>query len=149
MRAVTSPFASRPAHWAGRLITLWTEVWRYALVSVVALAVDYGTFALTLAVSPTRYLIGNVLGFITGVTAAYIGSVLWVFSEHRYRNRTVEFVLFAAAGLGGLAVGSAVLAAGVAWMKFDPRVAKILAVSASFVFNFGVRRMLLFASPTK
>lgn len=145
MRAVSSPLAGRPAHWAGRLAVLWTEVWRYALVSAAALAVDYGTFALAVAVSPGRYLAANVLGFLTGVTAAYIGSVLWVFSERRYDNRVIEFALFAAAGVGGLAVGSAVLAAGVEWMKLDPRIAKLAAVGASFVFNFGVRRALLFA----
>jgi len=141
--------AGHSRRWADALLTLWTEISRYALVSVGALAIDYGMFLAVITVSPARYQIGNVVGFLAGVTAAYIGSVLWVFSERRFDSRVLEFILFVAAGLGGLAVGSAVLAVGVEVTNFDPRIVKLFAVGASFVFNYGVRRALLFASPAK
>lgn len=130
---------------AGGLQILWAEIWRYALVSAAALAVDYGAFAVVVAIDAQSYLIANVLGYVTGVTTAYIGSVKFVFSIRRYDNRAIEFALFAVAGLGGLAIGTAVLAAGIEWQHLDPRVAKLFAIVASFTFNFSVRRALLFA----
>jgi putative flippase GtrA len=125
---------------------LWNEVWRYAIVSAVALGVDYATFVLALAVDPERYLLANSLGFLTGVAAAYAGSVWWVFAFRRYQNRLVEFTLFAAAGLGGLAVSSLVLLVAVEWLQVAPRLAKLAAVGLSFAFNFAIRRALLFQS---
>ena len=125
---------------------MWNEVWRYAIVSAVALGIDYATFLLALAVVPGRYLLANILGFLTGVAAAYAGSVWWVFSFRRFENRLVEFALFAAAGLGGLAVSSLVLLLAVEWLHASPRLAKLAAVGLSFTFNFGSRRTLLFRS---
>jgi putative flippase GtrA len=150
MRAVAA--ALRAGDFAGaatQLSVLLNEIWRYALVSLVALAVDYLTFLLVLAIVPHRYLLANVFGFLAGVTIAYAGSVWWVFSVRRYENRMAEFALFAAAGIGGLGMSSIVLMVGVEWLHAGPRVAKIAAVAASFAFNFGVRRALLFASPTR
>ena len=147
MRAVGAALrAGDFAQVASRLRLLWNEVWRYAIVSAVALGIDYATFVLALAVVPGRYLLANSLGFLTGVAAAYAGSVWWVFAFRRCRNRLLEFTLFAAAGLGGLAVSSLVLLLAVEWLQLEPRLAKLAAVGLSFAFNFGIRRALLFRS---
>jgi putative flippase GtrA len=132
--------------WLGRWVAqLWREGHRYLAVSVAALAVDYAVFVGLVRLANVNYLVGNVCGFVIGVVVAYFGSVFWVFSVRRFSSMPIEFAIFAAAGLGGLVVNSVVLAGAVEWLHIVPEQAKLVAVGASFVFNFLCRKYTLFA----
>jgi len=120
------------------------EFARYFAVSLVALAIDVATlFALTAGLG-LGYLVANALGFALGTAAAYAGSVRWAFARRRVAGRGLEFGAFAAIGVAGLLVNEAALWGAVALAGMTLPLAKLAAASASFVFNYGVRRAILF-----
>jgi putative flippase GtrA len=59
-------------------------------------------------------------------------------------NSTMEFVIFVGIGIGGLAVNQAILWLGIEVAALSLILAKLGAAVTSFVFNFVVRKMVLF-----
>jgi|TARA_B100001964_G_scaffold158689_1_gene174299 putative flippase GtrA len=123
---------------------LRAEFGRYFLVSVAALAIDYALLIGLTELFGVHYLVSNLVALAAGITAAYVGSLLWVFKRRRLHNRTAEYVIFAIVGVGGLGVNEAVL-----WLLTDfaglhYALSKIGASGLSFVFNYVVRKVLLF-----
>ena len=123
---------------------LGAEFSRYFLVSVVALAIDFALLIGLTELVGLHYLVSNLLASAAGVTAAYVGSLLWVFKRRRLHNRAAEYVIFVIVGVGGLGVNEAVL-----WLLTDfaglhYALSKIGASGLSFIFNYVVRKVLLF-----
>jgi len=119
----------------------------YLLVSVVALALDTGVYAAALALAVP--LAGAAaLGFAAGVTCAYLCSVRFVFRTHRLRDRSGEFAAFVAIGLVGLLLTELLLWLLVKQAQLPPIPAKLGTAGLVFLFNFGVRKALLF-SPSR
>lgn len=126
-----------------RLRQLLQEGWRYGLTSVAALAADTAVYALALrAGAPLALAI--LLGFAAGLAVAYAGSVLWVFHQHRLRDRRAEFAAFAGIGLMGLLLTQASLWWLVGQRHWPPVPAKLLTAVGVFAFNFTLRKCLLF-----
>lgn len=129
-----------------RLHGLWREGWRYGVTSVAALAADTTAYALALRAGASLPL-AIALGFALGLAVAYAGSVLWVFQQHRLRDRSAEFVAFAAIGLIGLLLTQATLWWLVAQRHWPAVPAKLLTAGGVFAFNFSLRKLLLFTRP--
>ncbi len=119
------------------------EFVRYFAVSAAALGVDFACL-LVLVEAGIHYLAANALAFACGAVAAYVGSVRWAFSRRRLADRSLEFALFAGVGVAGLVVNELVLWAGVSVAATSLTYAKLGAAGASFLFNYGVRRAILF-----
>lgn len=121
------------------------QLWRYAIVSAVALGVDFAVFlGLNWAVGwPT---LTGVLGYACGIVVHYHLSKRFVFeasgSAKSARRRFSEFV---ASGLIGLAATAGVIAVATAEFGLDPIGAKAMAVGASFLGVFLIRRTVVFA----
>ncbi len=120
------------------------EFGRYFLVSLVALGIDYALLIGLTELFGMHYLVSNLVASAAGITAAYAGSLLWVFKRRRLHNRSAEYVIFVIVGVGGLGVNEAVL-----WLLTDfaglhYALSKIGASGLSFVFNYVVRKILLF-----
>jgi putative flippase GtrA len=110
----------------------------------VALAADTATYATAYRLgAPLAWAIA--LGFAIGLATAYAGSVVWVFHQHRLRDRRTEFVAFALIGLMGLLLTQASLWWLVTRHQWSPVPAKLLTAAAVFVFNFTLRKLLLFS----
>jgi putative flippase GtrA len=137
-----------------RLITLFHETWKYLLVSLVALGVDFALLVGLTEVAKMNYLASAAVGFTAGLVVNYVLSITMVFSERRLKSRGLEFLGFFVIGALGLGLnevlmkgfvdllGPAFALAGVpgyAW-------AKIPATGVGFVFNFVTRRLLLFSA---
>lgn len=120
-----------------------TEFLRYFTVSLAALGVDFACLFI-LVEAGAHYLAANALAFAFGAAAAYVGSVRWAFSRRRLSDPGLEFALFAGIGVAGLLVNELVLWAGVSVAAASLTVAKLGAAGASFLFNYGVRRAILF-----
>lgn len=119
------------------------ELARYFAVSLGALAVDGAAlFALVEAGLPV--LAANAASFTLGAVVAYLGSIRWVFARRRLSDRNMEFAVFAGVGVAGLAVNEAALWIGAAALGLPLPLAKLSAAGASFLFNYGVRRAILF-----
>lgn len=118
---------------------------RYMLASVGALAVDFGSFLvmLSLGVMATG---ASALSYSLGILAHWLLSSRTVFHDtvaERGIERTKQKVMFVISALMGLAlttgiVGGAVIAG------FDPRLAKLAAVVASFMLTWLLRSKIVF-----
>lgn len=126
------------------LRALVPQLSRYALVSALALGLDFSVF-LGLNSAIGHATISGVVGYACGIVLHYQLSRLFVFapatSEKSAHRRFVEFI---ASGLIGLAVTAAVIAAATA-MGVGPVAAKIMAAGASFLGVYAIRRTIVFA----
>jgi putative flippase GtrA len=121
------------------------QLTRYAVVSGLALALDFSVFLVlnrTLAL-PT---LAGVAGYGCGIVLHYFLSRRFVFavagsqkSAHRL------FSEFVASGLVGLAVTAGAIALATGLFGFSPIAAKLLAVAASFLGVYAIRRTIVFA----
>src|SRR5438034_289917 len=102
MEAVVNTFAAAFGPLWGRARALAHETWKYFLVSVVALAVDYGFLVLLTELGHVHYLVSAAVGFCGGLIVNYALSVSFVFSQRRLTDRRLEFLGFLAIGLAGL-----------------------------------------------
>jgi len=102
----------------------YAELLAALLVSAVALVVDAGLLHLLTAVAGWHYLIAGAVGFIAGTVVNYLLSIRFVFAYRR--------------------VDSAILALFARGLGQHYLVGKLFAAGATFLFNFGSRRLLLF-----
>lgn len=124
-------------HWAGEGV-------RYATASAAALCVDFGTYWSLIHLAGVHYLLAAPAGFALGLATVYALCVTWVFTRRRLSDRRAEFVLFAAIGLGGMALNQAAIYAGVEHLGLTYEHAKLLSAGIVFSFNFALRKLLLF-----
>lgn len=120
------------------------ELWRYFLVSAVALAVDYGLMVALTENFQVPYLISGGIGFLAGAVVAYLGSVRWVFSARRISDPGRELTLFVLIGVGGLGLNELLLWSLTEVALLHYTASKLGAAGAGFVFNFLVRKVILF-----
>jgi putative flippase GtrA len=120
------------------------EFLAYLTVSVLALAVDIAILSLMNKVANIGYLTSSATGYCIGAVLHYFLSVRFVFNSRRVANAPAEFALYSLIGLGGLAATQLILKLGVDVLGLDVLTAKVGAVGLSFVFNYGLRRALLF-----
>ena len=123
---------------------LGAEFFRYFLVSLIALAVDFGTLVGLTELLGVPYLLSNAVSFVLGATVVYVGGILWVFRRRRMADRRAEYFVFVAIGIGGLAVNEGVLWLFTSTAGLHYTLSKAVAAAASFMFNFIVRKVTLF-----
>ena len=128
------------------LLAVLPQFSRYTLVSALALVLDFFIYLL-IAAGGTRLAVAGVIGYACGLGLHYLLSVRFVFDPHaadKAQSRLLaEFVL---SGLAGMAITALVLAfaADLGGLPLLP--AKMLAVGASFLVVFALRRGVVFAS---
>lgn len=118
---------------------------RYGLASVAALAVDMGLFLALLttglAAAPASalgYSIGIVTHWLISSRAVFVGRV-----AERGPDRTRQKALFVGSALVGLALTTLIVGTG-EMAGFDPRLAKIVAIGASFAATWLLRSRIVF-----
>ena len=129
---------------AGPTARLHIQFIRYVVVGAVATAVDFATLMLLVEAAGIHYLLANACGFTTGLVTNYLLSVRWVFSCRTAESRMAEFLIFAAVGVVGLGISEGCMYLGVDIFGLDYRAAKAASVVCTLVWNFAVRRLLLF-----
>jgi putative flippase GtrA len=120
------------------------EFLRYLLVGGSAFLLDFTTLYALTEYAGLYYLAAACIAFSVGVAYTYALSIAWVFNHRARENRLHEFGLFVGIGLVGMAINAIVMwglteAAGYYYLT-----SKIVAAGIVFVFNFSVRRTLLF-----
>lgn len=120
---------------------------RYLAASVGALAVDVGAFlglmAIGMAAGPA-----SAAGYSLGIAGHWLLSSRAVFSDTvaaRGRGRAVQKTLFVISALAGLALTTAIVTLGER-AGFDPRLAKLAAIAASFALTYVLRARVVFRS---
>lgn len=124
---------------------LRSQFFRYLSVSIVALFIDVAMlYVLAVRIVISAPLAG-ALAYATGLVAHYALATSHVFGFRRYAaNRFAEFTLYAFSGLCGLCVTFLVLWGGNG-VGFPLWASKAVAIAASFIFTYVVRRWYLFS----
>lgn len=135
------------------LLQLWRrlpvglrELGLYGLASAAALAVDWGLL-LGLNGLGLNYLVAAAVGFSAGIAVTYLLSVSVVFRHRPIADRRREFAGFLGVGIAGLVLTQLLMVLWVERLAMTPGLAKIPTAGLVFVFNFTVRRALLFRAP--
>ena len=130
-------------HDVARLAVL-PQLSRYAIVSAMALALDFAVF-LGLNAAFGHATLAGVIGYGCGIVLHYFLSRHFVFNAMRSKKSAHRlFTEFVASGLIGLAVTAAVIALATTLLGWPAIVAKIAAVGASFLGVFLIRRTVVF-----
>ena len=117
---------------------------RYGLVSVIALAVDFGGMVLLVELFSIHYLVAATVSFISGLVVNYLLSRAWVFTERKYESRVKEFIIFTSIGIVGLLLNNSIMWLAVERIGIYYIFSKIIATILVFFWNFGLRKMLVF-----
>jgi putative flippase GtrA len=119
------------------------EFARYFAASAFALVVDMTI--LLLAAKVMHYLLAASLGFVVGAVVSYLLATRWVFGRRQlvHRRRT-EFAVYAVVGLLGLGLNDLVIFLAVDKMALPLLAGKIVAAGITFLFNYAVRKLVLF-----
>lgn len=122
------------------------ELALYGFASAMALGLD-GGLLLALTALRVNYLVASGTGFVSGLAVTYLLSVSVVFRHRPVADRRAEFAGFVGIGLAGLLLTQGLMALWVEVLRMHPGLAKIPTAGIVFVFNFTVRRALLFKAP--
>ena len=139
---------SRPPA-GGQAISLTGQFARYTLVGAVAALVNISLYAVCWRLFAgvhvaADYLLADVVGFFGGMTLNYQLSVRWVFPRRRLASRRLEYALFAIIGALGLLLSQVMLWTLVGRLGWQRDLAKVIALAALLVWNFGTRKAVLF-----
>jgi len=114
---------------------------------LIAFVLDLAAFSTSLRLIGWPWAVAATLGFVVGVLVAYILSVRFVFANRKLRQAPLaEMLTFSMVGLGGLVVTQLVLWVGIERFKFNPEISKFCAAGITFLFNFVVRKLVLFST---
>ena len=119
------------------------EFVRYAAASGGALIVDVGLYRLAMGLG-LAYPLAALIGFCAGAVVAYVASVAWVFESRSLRRPGVEFGVFVAIGVAGLGLTELLLWLQIERLGLPPLWSRIGAAGGVFLFNFTVRKTMLF-----
>lgn len=120
---------------------------KYLIASVLALAVDMGSFLILLAVGCAAAP-ASAAAYALGIVAHWLLSSRTVFSvgvAQRGPARTRQKALFVISALVGLALTTAIVGMGGVF-GIDPRLSKLVAVGASFIVTWFLRNRIVFAA---
>ena len=120
---------------------------RYMLASVGALAVDIGSFLALLSAGLTA-VAASAIGYTLGILAHWLLSSRTVFTgrvAERGVARTKQKAMFVGSALAGLTLTTVIVGGG-DLVGIDPRLAKLLAVAASFALTWMLRSKIVFRS---
>ena len=128
---------------------LQKEVGRYFAVSLAGLFIDLGLFSVAVRLGGLPWAFAAFLGFAAGVMTVWWLSIHFVFKNRSLsQSPIVEFAGFLAIGIAGLGVTEVALWLGIELLKIQPEFSKLAAAGATFIFNFALRKWLLFRKIT-
>ena len=118
---------------------------RYIAFSAIALGIDLGVYFAGLSAG-IAVEASAAIGYLTGVAVHWICSSRLVFDDGAERGlaRTRQKALFLTSAFIGLGLTVAVVAVATRF-GLDPRLAKLIAVAASFQTTYILRRAIVFA----
>lgn len=125
------------------------EFTRYTAASAIAFAADFGTLVLLTELFGVHYLVSAAAGFGLGILITYGLSVTWVFSVRRLASASMERMIFVLIGIGGLGINHVVMFSLTEMALLPYWLSKIGSVALVFLFNFTLRKGLLFTTSAR
>jgi putative flippase GtrA len=117
---------------------------RSAVVSVIAVLVNFGASYIFKEMLGMYYLLAASLSFFLGVLVNYFFSVKWVFAHRQLESKHMEFVIFVVITTVGLVFNLLIIAGMVEIAKTGYWVALLIATVLVFFWNFLARKKFLY-----
>lgn len=127
---------------AGKKV-LTREFLKFVIVGVISAALEFSLLITTVEYFGMGYLAGNLIAFLSTNMVTYSLSRRYVFGASG-NKKVYEAALFGICLLGGLALNQVVLWTFVEFTWLDYRIAKIVAILVTIVWNFLSRKHLVF-----
>lgn len=123
-----------------------SEMVKYLIAGGVAFAADASILYFLTEFAGWHYLVSNTAGFSAGLIVSYLLNIWWVFSDRKYEFRIMaEFPIFFAIVVSGYLINQMVLWVFVEYLDIGYLTAKVFATAFVMVFNFVVKKFLLFS----
>lgn len=122
------------------------EFTRYVAASAIAFAADFSTLVLLTELFGMHYLLSAAAGFGLGILITYGLSVTWVFTARRLSSASMERLIFVLIGIGGLGINHVVMFSLTEMALLPYWLSKFGSVALVFLFNFTLRKVLLFTA---
>lgn len=125
-----------------KLLSLFWEFFRYAVVGGIAFLADYGTLFLF-----QELFISTAAGFIVGLIVNYVLSLTFVFrrKDNCGSGKSVAaFLIFTVVGVIGLGLTELIMYLGTELLHISYLIVKIAAAAIVLVWNYVGRKVLIF-----
>jgi putative flippase GtrA len=124
---------------------LSADLVKYGVASALSLALDFSVLTMCLQLLGFNHLAAAAAGFLSGLALIYALSVRVVFRDRSRVSTGAEVAGFLLSGLAGLVLTEALMHLFVDRLGIAPPLSKIPTSALVFLFNFTVRRTLLFS----
>ena len=115
---------------------------KFAIVGVIAAAVDVGVLVILKELLGVAVLISSALSFAVSVCVNYALSMAFVFKGKK-QSRLKEFIIFVVLSIGGLGINQLILWIGIKVFSIYYLVVKFLAMVIVPIYNFVTRKIFL------
>jgi len=123
---------------------LLSQFIKYFFVGGFAFIIDISILYLLTQFLSIHYLISAIFGFIAGLIVNYLLSINWVFDTRNVKNQKIEFSIFTLIGVIGLTLNELFLWTFTEFLYFHYLVSKVMTAFLIFLWNFGMRKYILF-----
>lgn len=126
-------------HYASR-----TEFRRYFWAGSLTFLVDFLILIVLTELVGVNYLWSNLAAVCVGMLMGYLLCINWVFKNRRYTRVVQELPVFVLICTAGILLNETLLWACVEFGRTHYLAAKVIVTLAVFVFNFCLKKMILF-----
>lgn len=127
------------------LFKLLRQFAQYVMVGGLAFLVDFAALYGLTEWAGLHYLVSATGGFLLGLAVNYLLCIAWIFDHRSLANGFHEFTIFGLIGVAGLVFNNILMYSLTEGLGFHYLLSKVLAAACVLVFNFSLRRHLLFS----
>lgn len=120
------------------------QLFRYTFVGGIAFIFDFGSLFILTEYFNVYYLISAALAFLLGLTINYVLSIIWVFDKRAIKSKYIEFVIFTLIGIVGLALNELLMWSFTEILNTHYLFSKLLTTALVYMWNFSIRKFILF-----
>jgi len=120
------------------------EFRRFLVAGTLAFGVDFSVLVCLKELFGVAVLVANLASFLCGLVTIYLLSVHWVYERRVLNRRVHEFAVFTLLTLLGLVLNEVCLWGSTEYLGLHYTLAKVLATGLTFLFNFSLRKIVLF-----
>ena len=121
-----------------------TEFTRYFWAGSLTFLTDFLILFVLTEFIGINYLWSNLAGVSVGILMSYLLCVKWVFMDRRYNRIALEFPLFVLTCLVGLVLNEMLMWVIVEFGGIHYLISKVIVTAVIFIFNFFLKKILLF-----
>lgn len=125
------------------------EFVKYFISGCVAFGCDILVLVIFTEYLDTHYLVSNIAGYSCGLVVAYYLNTKWVFLDRKYQSKSLEFSIFNLIVFFGFLLNELLLYVFVEFFSIHYTLSKFISGFLVFMFNYIVKKVVLFSASNK